>query len=348
MDKVRIGFIGCGSHSTENLYPCLRYMTDKAELVAVCDLNSDLAKRNAKWFGFEKWYTDVEDLLKRERLDAVFIVGPPRMQTSLGTMCLQAGVHIFVEKPPAISAREAENLMDTSREAGRFVMVGFMKRFAVGYRLAKQITQQPEFGEVVHIVTKFANGPYGSIWGIPSPSKSYLIGQAVHHFDLARYFMGEVTSVYAKLFELADKKFSFSVLPTFERERTGVMNLNSCQSWAKIDEYVEITGDEAFIFVDDMATHVRYYPKWDWIAPEGFTAANLGNFWEVHHLPSRWNQSRYLRGYYGEVEHFIDSVLRKERPKPDITDGYKALKIAEAVWESANTGKTVELYYARN
>lgn len=343
MDRIKIGFIGCGSHSTENLYPCLRYMTEKAELVAVCDLREELAKRNAKQFGFERWYANTDELLRKEDLDAVFIAGPPQMHTSLGLKFLQAGVHIFIEKPPAVSSLDAKKLLDASIKTKGFVMVGFMKRFSIGYRLAKQITQQPDFGRVVHIVTKFANGPYGSLWGIPEPSKSYLIGQAVHHFDLVRYFMGEVVEVYAKLFNLSDKKFSFSVLLTFNGGRTGVMNLSSCQSWVKIDEYAEITGDEAYIFVDDMANQVKYYPKRDWITVEGFKSINLGNFWEINQLPSRENQSRYLRGYYGEVEHFIDSVIRNESPKPDIEDGYKALKIAEAVWESVKTRKPVSL-----
>ena len=155
--------------------------------------------------------------------------------------------------------------------------------------------------------------------------------------------MGDVACVYARLFELTDVKFSFSIIPIFKDGRTGVMNLNSCQSWAKLDEYVELTGDEAFIFVDDMASKVKYYPREDWITPEGFRALNLGKFWEMNHLPSWENQSRYLRGYYGEVEHFIESVLKGEKPQPNIEDGYKALKIAEAVWKSVNARKPIDL-----
>ncbi len=344
MEKVRIGFIGCGSHSTENLYPCLRYVTDRAELVAVCDLKEDLAKRNARWFGFKRWYTSVDQFLKQESLDAVFIVGPPTMQTDLGIRCLKSGLHVFVEKPPSMCVEEAERFLEVSRKTGCNVMIGFMKRFALGYKLAKKIIQSPEFGRPVHIVTKFANGPYGSVWGIRPPSRAYLIGQAVHHFDLVRYFMGEVKEVYARLYETSvEEKFSYSVLLTFDDGRTGVMNLNSCQSWSKIDEYVEITGDEAFIFIDDMATQVRYYPKTDWIEMDIPRGINVGNFWELNHLPSRWNQSRYIRGYCGEVEHFVDSVLENKTPSPNLEDGLKALKIAESVWKSAQTISRVKI-----
>ena len=54
MEKVRIGFIGCGFHSTEDLYPCLRCITARAGLVAVCDLKENLAKKDAKWSDFER------------------------------------------------------------------------------------------------------------------------------------------------------------------------------------------------------------------------------------------------------------------------------------------------------
>ncbi|HIE14172.1 TPA: Gfo/Idh/MocA family oxidoreductase, partial [Candidatus Bathyarchaeota archaeon] len=322
----------------------LRYVTDRAELVAVCDLKEDLAKRNARWFGFKRWYTNVDQFLKQESLDAVFIVGPPTMQTDLGIRCLKLGLHVFVEKPPSICVEEAKRFLEASKKTGRNVMIGFMKRFALGYKLAKKIIQSPEFGRPVHIVTKFANGPYGSRWGIRPPSRAYLIGQAVHHFDLVRYFIGEVKEVYARLYETSvEEKFSYSVLLIFDEGRTGVMSLNSCQSWSKIDEYVEITGNEAFIFIDDMATQVRYYPKTDWIEIDMPRGINVGNFWEINHLPSRWNQSRYIRGYCGEVEHFVDSILENKTPSPNLEDGLKALKIAESVWESVQTLSRVKL-----
>ena len=344
LNKVRVGFIGCGSHSTENLYPCLRYFADKIELVATCDIIAERAERNARLFGFRKWYTDYSRMIEREDLDAVFIVGHPIMHYEAGLECLKSGIHVFVEKPPALNSDQAYKLMEASKSSGRFVMVAFMKRFSVGYRLAKTVIDKLWLGQVTHISTKFANGPYGSVWGIEPPAKAFLIGQAVHHFDLIRFLVGEVEEVYAKLHTLTDTKFSYSILVTFRNGATGVMNLNSCQSWLKIDEYVEVTGDESFIFIDDMASQVKYYPRGLWIETEGFKAANQGYFWEINHLPSAEYQSRYFRGYYGEIEHFIDSVLEDKPPKPSIEDGFKSLKLAEAVWNSVYEGRAVKPY----
>ena len=343
--RVRVAFIGCGVHSTENLYPCLRYLADRVELVATCDLREELARRNARYFGFLRWYTDYREMLGREELDAVFVVGPPQMHYEIGLECLENGLHVFVEKPPALSSRMAWKMVEAARESGRYLMVGFMKRFAIGYRLAREVVERGEFGRVTHILTKFVNGPYSAIWGLEPPARAYLVGQAIHHFDLARYLVGEVERVYAELYELDGERFTYAVTLRFENGATGTLNLGSCQSWSKIDEYVEVAGEGCFIYVDDMASQVRYYPRSNWLEAKSYAAWNQGLFWEANHLPVLECQSRYLRGYYGEVEHFINSILEGRQPSPDIEDGYRALRIAEAVWESAVTGKPVEVSY---
>ena len=63
--KARIGFVGCGGHATSVLYPTL-HRIPQVELVAVCDLKEELAKRNARFFGALRWYTDVREMLEKE------------------------------------------------------------------------------------------------------------------------------------------------------------------------------------------------------------------------------------------------------------------------------------------
>jgi len=341
-DQVRLGFIGCGSHSTANLYPCLRWAKE-IDFIATCDLKEELAKRNARMFGAERWYTDYQKMLREESLDAVMICGPPQMHSELGISCLEQGVHVFVEKPPAISAAEAKELLHVSRRTGKHVMVAFMKRFATGYRMAKQITENHEFGRPVQIETKFANGPYGALWGLESPVKSFLIGQIVHHFDLVRYYMGDAEEVYARKAEIAENKYAISVLIKFRSSSLGLMNNNSCESWMRQNERVEIAGDEHFVVVDNVC-RLLYYPKRNWIEPSGYQVYNLATFWEPNStVPAQANHSHYLMGYFGEIEHFAKSLVAGSAPKPDIEDGLKALQLAEAVWKSVNTDEKVKV-----
>ena len=92
--RARIAFVGCGTHATRSLYPTI-HTIPQMELVAVCDLREDLARRNARNFGALRWYVDVEEMLEKEELDGAIIVGPPQMHCEVGKKCLSAGLPIF-------------------------------------------------------------------------------------------------------------------------------------------------------------------------------------------------------------------------------------------------------------
>ena len=74
---AKIAFVGCGTHSTNNLYPMLKYT--RARLDAVCDLDRGLAERNARVFGAASVYTDAARMLAERRPEGVFVVGPPEL-----------------------------------------------------------------------------------------------------------------------------------------------------------------------------------------------------------------------------------------------------------------------------
>ncbi|MCS7186742.1 MAG: Gfo/Idh/MocA family oxidoreductase [Armatimonadota bacterium] len=340
--KVRIGFVGCGSHATSALFPTLRTIAE-IELVAVCDLKEELAKRNARFFGALRWYTDVREMLEKEELDGVIIVGPPQMHTEVGRICLDAGKPIFVEKPSAISYEEALSLARYAEERGLWGAVAYMKRYAVGYRMAKQIAESQEFGGIHFLQIEFSNGPYPAIWGIEDPAKAFLIGQAVHLFNLARFFCGEIAEVYAKLYRLSDTVFAYAIVGEFQNGIPFVMNLNSLEAkdW-KIRERLCLSGNGCYLEVVDML-HLRYRPK-DLPIQE----FKVGGRTQLLTWTPEWTEILATKaegafGYRGEVEEFAKACLGEGRPASSLWDGAKDLQVAEAVWESANTRKPFAL-----
>lgn len=336
MDALRVGFIGCGAHSTSSLYPCFRGIPEM-QLIATCDLVEEKARRNAKEFGAKNWYTDYEKMIGEEELDAVFIVGSPQMHTELGISCLEKGLHVFVEKPPSISAAEARRFYEASRRAGRHVYVAFMKRHTPGYVLAKKITEEPEFGKITEYEAKFSNGPYPKLWGLDSAPLSFLIGQVVHHFDLMRFLVGDVAEVRAKLSQLDETRFVFSIILSFKDGATGVMNANSCERWGTemdgggtIPERVQVTGEGSYVIVDNVNKVIS--------CPKNLLEPSIKS---THLFTGASNLSLY--GYYYEMKHFADSLLKGAAPKADIADGLRALELAEAVWESAKEDRDVKI-----
>jgi predicted dehydrogenase len=130
--RVKACFIGAGGHAYRNVYPALRYAP--VELLGVCDLDQARAEKVARLFGAEAAYTDHRDMLDRERPELVFIVtayNPDgRVQaTDLALEALEAGAHVWMEKPTAASLAEIDALREASARTGRMVMTGLKKTF---------------------------------------------------------------------------------------------------------------------------------------------------------------------------------------------------------------------------
>jgi len=339
--KARIAFVGCGGHATHSLFPAVPFIPE-IELVAVCDLREELAQRNARWLGALRWYTDVATMLAKEELDGVVVVGPPQMHYEVGKQCLDAGLPIFVEKPSALSAALAQELAEHAERKGLWGAVAYMKRFAVGYELAKQIAQKrDEFGQVTVVEIRFSNGPYPAIWGIPSAPQAFLIGQAVHLFNLARYFGGEVEEVYARLHVVSENRFGYAINLRFAGGALGILNLNALESpsW-KIHERMALTGVDCWLEVEDML-RLRYRPRGEPIAEPHIGGRNQWIEWQPDWTEILRVHAVGCFGYAGELQNFARSCLGLETPRSTLWDGARDLQVAEAVWRSAQTGEVV-------
>ncbi len=341
-EKVSIGFVGCGDHATRALFPVIPTIPE-IELTAVCDLKEELAKRNARNFGAKRWYTDVDKMLSEEELDGVIICGPPQMHCEIGRKCLDKGLPIFVEKPSAISSKEAVKLAEYARKKGLWGSVAYMKRYSVCYKMAKEIVKREEFGKINIVEARFSNGPYPKIWGIEENARAFLIGQVIHIFNLIRFFAQEVKEVYAKLRQVTSDKFGYAITLEFKNGAIGVLNLNALEKpdWCASEKFI-ITGEDAWLEIENMV-HLRYHPK---DAPvKGFEVG--GRYQTIQWQPD-WTElmstkSEGAFGYRGEIENFALSLLGKEKPRADLFDGAKDLQIAEAVWKSAQEAKVVKV-----
>jgi len=334
--KARLAFIGCGGFATGSIFPNL-HLVREIDLVAVCDLVRDKAERNARNFGAHRVYTDLEEMLDKETLDGVFVIGPAPQQYQLAPHVLRRGLPVYVEKPSANTAAEARELAELAERHGTWGQVGFMKHFAHVYLMAKEIVGRPEFGPIRVVKCKFAQGPYPQIWGIESARRSMLIGQLCHMFDLIRFFGGEVRTVQALYHEATPTQFAYAVNLQFASGAVGQMDLNSLshkEGFRDIVEVLELVGLEANVMCEDML-------KLTWQDREDFTKAvpRAGRY--VHKFDPSWTgiaRSNITFGYAGEVEHFAQRCLGLVQGGPDLWDSYEALRIGEAVYRSAFGG----------
>ncbi|MBC8231167.1 Gfo/Idh/MocA family oxidoreductase [bacterium] len=155
MDKIRVAFIGCGGMSSQ-LQKCIPLIPE-FEFVATCDLIEEKAKGNARKFGALSYYTNYDEMLNAEELDAVAVVGRPedKLHRDIGIECLQRGYHIYTEKPPATTVEGAKMIVDAMKKSGKTGMVGTMWRHAPAHRMAKQFMDEESFGEPCQYQTRY-------------------------------------------------------------------------------------------------------------------------------------------------------------------------------------------------
>ena len=339
--QARLAFIGAGGFATSSIYPNI-HRVPEIDLVAVCDIDREKAEKNARDFGAQRVYTDLHEMLDNEELDGVFCIGSAPQQYELAPNVLKRGLPVYVEKPSANTSAEARELAEMATAHDTWGQVGFMKRFAHVYMMAKRILENQEFGELHMVKCKFAQGPYPQIWGIDSAKRSMLIGQLCHIFDLVRYFGGNPKTVHSFYKEVTPTQFAYSVNVEFEHGAIGQLDLNGLEhksGFRDIKERLELVGLETHLICDDMM-------RLHWQERDDFSGAlgDVGRY--VKSFDPSWiatASSERMLGYWGEVNHFAMRCLGEVDWGPDLWDSYHSLRFGEAVYQSVEEQRVVEL-----
>jgi len=356
--RARIAFVGCGFHATCCLYPCIPF-SQETDLVAVCDLDEKLAEGHARRFGGLRHYSDYKIMLDKEELDGVIIVSSPQVHVEIGLACLSRGIPILVEKPTATKLLDAASLVNAAEENNTFGMTAFMKRYATSYVIAKECTERPSFGDIKLVDVKYSCGPYEGIWDIEESGKSFLVGNAIHMCDLVQHFAGRTTEVYAKRVVVSPAQECFAATVSFDSGAIGSLSLSCAGQWENFTEGLTLSGDGELIAVDDVMT-TRYYKKEAWVNSDSRSVYSNEKPWEdipgsrsainiynahspTGSMPIRSNQSLVLWGYQAEIDNFARSCLGLEKPRATLADGYRALALSLAIWESTTAGKPVNV-----
>ena len=146
---MRAAVIGCGLISKVHLATILSI--PDVSLVAVCDVDTERAQRTADKFGVERAYSDPMVLLQKEKLDVVHVLTPPSTHAALAVDALQAGCNVLVEKPMALSTREADRMMDAAHRARKIICVDHSRLFDPLVLGAKKYIAQGALGQLVGV-----------------------------------------------------------------------------------------------------------------------------------------------------------------------------------------------------
>jgi predicted dehydrogenase len=206
-DKLAVAVIGCGGQGRGAHVGGWR-RTEGVEVVAVCDVDLGRAQQTAQDNGVPHAYADARPMLERHRLDIVSVVTPPRFHREQVLAAFAAGAHVLCEKPLAMNAAEAEEMVAAAKQAGRLMGMALQCRTLPQAQYARRFLADGGLGHAYH--TRVWCGHLLIESGIPGrgvyhrrdqSASGVLFATAVHTLDVAHWVIGNPTPVAASAAE---------------------------------------------------------------------------------------------------------------------------------------------------
>ena len=374
-ETIGVGMLGYAfmgkAHS--NAYKTLSYMTwpppYMPRLVAIAGRNEEAVAEAARRYGFEGYVTDWRELVQDERIALFDNSGPNNLHTEPSIAAAEAGKHVICEKPLGRDANESHEAWQRVDAAGVKHMCAFNYRFVPAVRLARQMIEAGELGEIFHF-----RGRYLQEWAVDPDSPivwrmskeaagSGALGDlGAHVIDLARYLLGqEVTTVSALTTTFIESRegmkvdvddaieaaveFSGGALGTLEASRFCPGRRNGLA--------FEINGSKGSIaFNLERLNELDVYLTGSepGASAQGFRSVLVSEadhpFWEW------WWPRGHIIGWEHTFVHELHHLLSAIRDDGDVAphgatfeDGYRCAEVCDAVLRSAESGRREEVSY---
>lgn len=338
--QVKLGLIGCGSHAYRNILPCIQFLP--VTIKATCDLNIEKAKLYAKRFGDTDYYNDYREMIQKTQLDGVVVVlgyddfGRPRYPEIVPDI-LKLGIPVWMEKPPAASAKQVEEMKEAMEIGQTFFQVGFKKMFMPALQKMKQIMSSDSFGEIVSYTCRYpVDLPVNTMDLVYGDSRRF-IDDFVHVASTIVYLVGKPREIIHYRNHLNG---GFAVL-FHECGIIGTVHFANGASQIAPLERIEVIGEGEHLVLDNNI-QLKYYKK-GFIGPYGRTTSFIPVEGEAieyspeFSLGQLYNKGLFLLGYYGELKEFVDCILEKRHPyNAHAQDAIDVMKIIDAFAHGPN------------
>lgn len=339
MKKIKIGVIGCGSIAKHRHLP--EYAANKdVEIVALCDVVKERVNALAEQYNAEA-YTNFDDLLKRDDLDAVSICTPNYLHAKISIAALHAGKHVLCEKPMATSLEEAKDMIAAAKQNGKKLMIAHNQRLVPSHQKAKQLIASGEVGKIYSFRTVFGHGgPEG--WSADGKDSWFFrkeeafVGAmgdlGVHKIDLIHFLIGEDIVEVGAFVETSAKQntdvddTAICVLKT----KSGIVGTLAA-SWS----YVSSEDNSTIIYAENAILRLEDDPE--------------------HSLIVQYKTGEVVKYALGKIQSneeggqsnsqtinkFVEAIVSDEEPYITGEEGLKALKVVIAALHSNETKSIV-------
>lgn len=335
--SLGIGMIGLGliSWVHEEGY---NKLGDACHIVAVCDKDAEMATNRAALHDAVP-ATDYRTVLEDPRVDVVDITLPHRLHHEVALAAFDAGKHVIVEKPMAVGAPAAHEMIEVSKAAGLTLAVAENTRYVAAYRAAGNLLEQDSLGEIRMVRSLIAGSEVERIrdpdtWHGKAPDGGVILDSAVHSLYLYKWLFGgilDVTAHASKLVpegEMEDNALLLGRLAgggEYQLAVSATMEI----PWT---ERLEIYGSDASLIVDQLADPVVTLFR-------GGDDAGPSTVDVVAYEPQQWK----FTSMFEELSDFVCGIREGRPPLVDPEDTLHALEAAEAAYRSVEIGGVVEL-----
>jgi myo-inositol 2-dehydrogenase / D-chiro-inositol 1-dehydrogenase len=335
MGAVRLGIVGLGRLGYQHAKN-IAFRTPGAELGAFCSVIESEINQASDDFPAAKAYSNYSDMLKDKSLDAIFISSPSGLHCQHIEAALEAGFHVFSEKPLGVNVAECEHAEKVvARFSDQVFMLGFMRRYEDSYMRAKRLIDEGRIG-TPFMVRAYGLDPEASVEGairFAPTSGGIFLDMAVHDIDLANWFIGgEPQSIYAIGGSFVHPEFA---------------SFGDCDNACVLMQYEN--GGMAMLYVGRTAPH-GYHIETEIIGTQGTL--------RISPVPQKdlvqiFDQSgvvqecvggfleRFEKAYLSELHEFVSCIRERRQPGVKVEDGTLATRIAFAATESYREHKIV-------
>ncbi len=359
--STKIGIIGAGGMVSFHI---AGFVEAGAQVVAIADVNADAAHKAADRFGIPSAYGSASEMLKAHpEIDAVSVILPNKFHKPVAIQALQAGKHVFCEKPPALNAAEVQEMIDAATKAGKSLQFNFNNRARPNCQAMMDYIRDGSVGMINSAQARWIRRTgipgFGGWFTNKALSGGGPLIDLLHMVDLAYYFMGcpKPEYVLAQTFNdfITDKSFKGpwgladvadgvtdveSAAHGFVKFQTGQV-LSFQISWAEMIEREEVS----VVFQGKKAGGaVRRLFGRDGLDETSVDTAEM--FLQEHGRPANRRlivEPDPAMGRIRSAANFIRALEGVEAPLNTPAQALSLMKIIDAAYESSATGKPVAL-----
>jgi len=335
---MKVAIIGAGGMG--RFYAKLIKDIEGLQVESFTDVNERRAREAAKEFGVTKYYTDWRESIKDEEIDAVIITTPVKFHYEITVNALDMGKHVFCEKPPAMNAREAEEMARKAKENKRLLMYAFQYRFLKSSTYVRELILNGSIGSVYRTRIHYLRR-YGAPTGFGGWFRSRelagggpLIDCAVHFIDLVYWITGRPKPVIAfgTSYNLLGSEF-----PKFEVEDSyvGIVIFENNMSMIVETSWLQNWHDEHIVMLYGTKAGVKLIPELEIVTKYGGEFISMKPMFKVN----TWTDPNLSK-----LKHFLEIINKGYTditPTPD--DGVVVMKIIDALYRAVEEKKCIEI-----